>query len=397
MRERRGKRKGIVMAKGGKKVVELLDGNTAAAHAAVLSRVECMPCFPITPQTEMIHVLSEWKAEGRFKAQFKVMDSEHSAMSAAIGAEMAGARTFTSTSSQGLLLMLEELYIASGTRMPVVMVNGSRAVSAPITLWCDHNDLMATRDSGWLITVSENNQELLDNVIISFRVGESKKIMLPSIVNMDGFVQSYTRYEVEIPSQKTVDRFLPKYKPQTILDPRNPMSLGTPAMPQYMDFRAQMHRAQLDALGEMKRAYAGWAKLTGRKYDVVERYKLADAKEAIIIIGSNALTAKTAVDELRAKGKKVGLLRLRVLRPFPRDEIAAALRGVKKVAVVDQSVAPGAGGILYPEVRAALAGSGAKVSSYIAGLGGRWVEVKDYAEIFRQIRNAGKELRRWVM
>ncbi|MFH1696668.1 MAG: hypothetical protein ABH854_02045 [Candidatus Diapherotrites archaeon] len=388
------------MAKGkgkAKKRIELLDGNAAAAHAAVLARVESLPCFPITPQTEMIHILSEWKAEGKFKGEFKVFDSEHSVMSAAIGSQMAGARTFTATSSQGLLLMLEELYIASGTRMPIVMVNGSRAVSAPITLWCDHNDVQAARDSGWLITVTESNQELIDNILISFKVGESKNIMLPALVNMDGFVQSYTRYEVEIPAQSVVDKFLPKYRPQTILDVKNPMSLGVPAMPEYMDFRAQMHRAQMDALPEIKRAYKEWAKLTGRQYDVVERYKLSDAEEAIVIMGSNSLSAKTAVDMLRAKGVKVGLLRLRVLRPFPMEDIRRALNGMKKVAVIDQAVAPGKGGILYPEIKEALYDHDVKVSSYIAGLGGRWITVKDYGEIFSQLRKSGKEMRKWLM
>lgn len=380
--------------KGGR--VELLDGNAAAAHAALLARVECVPCFPITPQTEIVHLLSEWKAEGKFRGELTVMDSEHSAMSAAIGSEMAGARTFTATSSQGMVLMLEELYIASGTRMPVVMVNGSRALSAPITLWCDHNDILAARDSGWLITVTEGNQELLDNTIIAFRVGESKKIMLPSLVNMDGFVQSNTRYEVELPEQRLVDRFLPKYKPQTFLDPEKPMSLGTPAMPEYMEFRAQMHRAQMDALAETKKAYREWGRLTGRKYDVVEKYRLADAEDAVVMMGSNSLSAKTAVDKLRAKGKKAGLLRLRLIRPFPKKEISDALAGVKKIAVIDQAVAPGMGGIMYPEVRNALYGRTAKVSSYVAGLGGRNITLGDYAEIFRQIHASKKEMREWV-
>ncbi len=377
--------------------IELLDGNAACAYAMVLAKVESFPCFPITPQTELLHLIAEWKATGKFKGEFNIVDSEHSVLSAALGSEMVGARTFTSTSSQGIMLMHEILPIVSGNRMPVTMVNGARGLSAPITLWADHNDFLAMRDSGWLMAISASNQELLDSIIMSFKIGENRKLMLPSLVNMDGFIQSYTRTQVDVPSQALVNKFLPKLKLDVRLDTGKPMTLGTPVLEEYMYFRSQMQKAHLDSVSVIKKVQGEWAKLTGRRYGMFEAYRLGDAKAAIVVMGANSNTARIAVNELRKEGKKVGMLRLRVIRPWPEKEIAKALGGIKSIAVVDQNLAPGRGGIMYPEIKAALCGSGPVISSYIAGLGGKNVSLGDFKKVLKDALSAKKEVRRWMM
>lgn len=376
----------------------LLDGNKSAAIAARLARVMAVPCFPITPQTEIIETIQKWKANGEFKGEFTQVESEHSVMSAAIGAAMTGARTFTATSSQGLLLMHEMLPIASGTRTPMVMVNVSRALSAPITLWPDHNDILAMRDSGWITFVCETNQEVLDSVLIGYKVGEDPKITLPVIVNMDGFIHSYTREIVEVPDQKVVDKFLPKeMKLEIKLDVKNPKTLGIPVMAEYIKYRSQLHKAMLDSFAVIKKAQSDWKRLTGRKYDIVESYKLKDADVALVIMGPNTTIARSAVDNLRKKGKKVGLLRIRLYRPFPEKEIKEALAGIKKVVIADQSICPGMSGILYPEIKMALYGSNALVSNYIVGLGGAMLTDQSFMQIFDEVLKSKEELRKWLM
>ncbi len=699
-------------------IKELLDGNQAAAYAAKLARVKCFPCFPITPQTELIEILAEWKTNNQIDLEYNLVDSEHSVLSAAVGSEMTGARTFTATSSQGLMLMHEILPIASGCRLPIVMLNVSRALSSPISLWCfdgeeevlmadltykkikdiivgdevlgikrkygggdivkskvkktfirktdnliklkttnfdiictpdhkfyyhpihnrwirakflksknlkwfgynnkinreykrgymagvadgdgcfsythnkkylrfeihakdkemintliqyskelgfnirphaykkkynqygailtrhkeakrfikylkkkmnidfcrgylagiydsdgtgpykktgslviynknpkivkftcsclkklninyktykgkgatqinvnnkpkffiycqpkierklknlyhntfkaikdklkidkivnikgskrvynietetnnyivkgflvhncDHNDILAMRDSGWLIFVSETNQEVLDSIIIAFKVSENKRVLLPSLVNMDGFIHSYTRTQVEIPDQKVVDKFLPRLNLKVKLDVKNPMTLGTPSMHYYMYFKSQQHKTQLDSLKIIKQAQEEWYKLTKRKYLVVEPYYLNDAKAAIVIMGASTTIARAAVDNLRKKRIKVGLLRIRLLRPFPEEDIKKALSGIKKIAVLDQNIAPGLSGILYPEIKAALYNQKDKpiISNYIFSLGGKPTSQKEFEEIFKEILSSNKEQRKWLL
>lgn len=381
-----------------KKMKDLIDGNKAAAVAARLARVKAVPCFPITPQTEIIETIQKWKANGEFEGEFTQVESEHSVMSAAIGAAMTGARTFTATSSQGLLLMHEMLPIAAGTRTPMVMVNVSRGLSAPITLWPDHNDILAMRDSGWIILMCETNQEVLDSIFIGYKVGENPNIYLPVLVNMDGFIHSYTREIVEVPDQKLIDKYLPKeLKLEIKLDVKNPKTLGIPVMAEYMKFRAQLHRAQLDSFPVIKKSQSEWKKLTGRKYDIVESYKLKDAKAAIIIMGPNTTIARAAVDKMRKKGKKVGLLRIRVYRPFPENEIKQALKGINKIGVIDQSICPGMSGILYPEIKMSLYGTKTLLFNYIVGLGGAVVTDETFMGIFDDILKSKEEQRRWVM
>ncbi|MBW2985748.1 pyruvate ferredoxin oxidoreductase [Candidatus Woesearchaeota archaeon] len=379
-------------------MIDIIDGNKCAAWGARRAKVQCVPCFPITPTTEIIETIAEWNAKGEFKGEFVVLESEHSAASACLGSSMTGARTFTATSSQGLLLMHEILPIISGCRTPMVMTTVSRCISAPIGLWPDHNDTLAMRDAGWIMFICETNQEVLDSVIMGYKVSENPKILLPVIVNMDGFVHSYTRTEVDIPEQKLVDKFLPHPELEIRLDVKKPMTLGIPAMGlDYMRYRQQLHTAMLDSFTVIDKVHKEWAKLTGRKYDFLDEYKVKDADAVIVMIGANATIARAAVDTMREKGKKVGLLRIRLFRPFPEAQLRKALEKVNKIAVVDQNICPGMGGILYPEIKMALYGTKKIISDYVQGLGGNFVSEEDYIEILNDIMKTKADDRKWQM
>ena len=345
-------------------------------------------------ETSLIETIAQWKADGEFKGIFEQLDSEHSVMSAAFGSAATGVRTFTASSSQGLLLMHEVLPIVSGCRVPMVFVNVSRAISAPISLWPDHNDFLAMRDAGWLMVVCETNQEVLDSVILGYKVAE--QVNVPFFVNMDGFVHSFTREEVEIPEQSVVDLFIPKIELEVKLDVDNPKSLGIPVLHDYPRFRSELHKAHLDSIEIISKAHKEWESLTGRKHRFFDTYKVKDAEEVIVSMGANCTIMRSAVDKLRKNGRKVGLVRVRVFRPFNEEKLREILKDVKKVGVVDQNIAPGSSGILFPEIRSALFGMSKKVSNYIVGLGGVPVHDKDYMEMFDDIQK-GKEVRRWLM
>lgn len=374
---------------------EILDGNGAAAVAVRLARVKCVPCFPITPQTELIETIAQWKANNEIDLEFNQLEGEHSVLSAALGSQMTGARTFTATSSQGLLYMHEILPIVSGTRMPLVMVNVSRGLSAPVNLWPDHNDFLAMRDAGWIMFSCETNQEILDSIIMAYKIAENEKVLLPVLINMDGFIHSYTRTEVDIPSQSLVDKFLPKLNQKIRLDINNPQTLGIPVLENYMFFRSQLHKSMLDSKNIIKKVHASWFKLTGRRYDVIERYKLNDAKASIIIMGVNTTIAKSVIDKLRKKGKKIGLLRIRLLRPFPEKEIQSALKNIKKMAILDQNISPGQAGILYTEIKGIF--DKKIISNYIIGLGGKPVSEKELTQIFSEVLKSNREQRKWLL
>lgn len=303
------------------------------------------------------------------------VESEHSVLSAAIASQATGARTFTASSSQGLMLMHEMHYVASGMRMPLVMANCSRGLSAPITLWSDHNDIMALRNSGWIMLFAKNNQEVLDSIILSFRIAEHSKVLLPAIVNMDGFILSFTREPTEVPEQKQVDLFLPPYKPVTSLDANRPISMGVPVMEGYMKFRSQVHKAHLNALQLMPKIFSEFNKRFGRKYAVVEKYKTQDADIVYVALGAMCTTLQAVVDSLRKKKVKAGLLQLRCLRPLPKKEISQALGNCKAVAVISNSLAPGAGGILYPEIKSVVPEK--NVFDFIVSLGGEHISKKN--------------------
>lgn len=380
-----------------KERIEMLDGNGAASHSARLCRVQSVPCFPVTPQTEIIETMANWNQSGFWDGQYRVLESEHAVLAAAVASQMTGARTFTATSSQGLELMHEILPIASGTRSPLVMVNVSRALSAPITLWCDHSDFLSVRDTGWLMFCCETNQEVMDTIPMAYKVSENPDVLLPSMVNMDGFVHSYTRTEVSIPDQKTVDRFLPKLKMKIKLDVNKPMSLGVPAMGEYSNFRLQVHKAQLNSLNLIEQAQREWNRRTGRQYDVIERFHLNDADVVAVGMGANTTIMKAAVSNLRRKGVKAGLLRLRLIRPWPLQEIREELQDVKRILVIDQNLAPGMGGIMYPEIRSTAPNHKTVVSNFIAGLGGKPVSQKDYESMILEAKRTKKPFRRFLI
>ena len=377
---------------------EFFTGNEAAAWAARLARAQYIPCYPITPQTEIIETLAQWLADGLMDADFCSMDSEHSVLSAAIGASAAGARVFTATSSQGLELMHEMLYIASGLRLPIVMANCSRGLSAPITLLPDHNDYLSVRDTGWIMMNAQNNQEVLDSMVMAFKISEDKNVLLPSLVNLDGFILSYTMEPTIVPEQSMVDKFLPPYRPtHAFFDPERPMVQGVAVLnpDDYTYFRKQLHKAQLNAKEVIERVCGEWKKLTGRHYGLVEEFMMEGADMALVIQGSISTTAKEAVKDMRKKGTKIGLLRIRVFRPFPKQEIAKSLSKLDGVAVVDKNLAPGLGGIAHPEIKECLYDAKERpiVSSFVAGLGGKPESVKQFAEITDALKKDIKDKR----
>lgn len=364
------------------KKYSLLDGNTAAAWGARLSRVKVVPNFPITPQTEIIEIIAKWKAEGEWNVEFIPLDGEHSVLSAAVASQATGARTFTASSSQGLLLMTEIHYVASGMRLPLVMVNCSRGLAAPITLWSDNCDILSLRDSGWLMFFAKNNQEVIDLIIQSYKITEDRNVLLPAIINMEGFILSYTREPTIIPDQKNTDKFLPEYEPKTILDVEKPMSLGIPSMHEYMYFKSQQHKAQLNSLETIKKVFKEFNKRFKRKYDLIETYKTEDAEIIFVCIGSLSTTIQASIDNLRKQKIKAGMVRLLCYRPFPKKEIVNALKNCENIVVIDNDISLGLGGIVYHEVSSIL---NKKISSIIVSLGGKSVGKKDFEDIGKKL------------
>ncbi|MCB9653393.1 MAG: pyruvate synthase [Deltaproteobacteria bacterium] len=362
----------------------LLTGNQAAAWGARLADVDYVPAFPITPQTEILETLSAWFDAGSMAGRLTMFESEHSMMTAAGTAAAAGARTFTATSSQGLLYALEMMYAVAGWRVPFVMVNVSRGLASPITLESDHNDVLAARDTGFLQLHCATAQEVLDAVLIAFRWSEDRRVRLPVIVNQDGFLLSCTREPVELPNKDVVCEFLPPRGDldESLSDP-SPQALGVAALDgsTYSYFRYQMERAAQGALPIFTEISTAFEAMTGRCFSLVDGYRIDDAEIAIVVIGSLGTQAMIAIDEMRAEGLRVGLVRPRVLRPFPRYMLALTLGPMRGVAVLDQDLSPGYGGILYGEIASALYGrSGPRpvLTSYIGGLGGRSVSVAEF-------------------
>jgi pyruvate ferredoxin oxidoreductase alpha subunit len=370
---------------------DLLTGNAAAAWAARLAEVDYVPAYPITPQTEIIETLAAWIGSGEVKARLVTMDSEHSMLTAAGAAAAAGARVFTATSSQGLLYAFEMLYTVAGWRVPLVLVNVSRGLSAPITLEPDHNDVLAARDSGFLQIHAETCQEVLDSVLMAYRLAEDPDVLLPALVNLDGFYLSFTREPVELPEAGAVRELLPAY------DPRHARMSASHAMAQgvavlggsaYSFFKYQMQRAAEAALDVHERVCDEFAQRFGRAYGAVDGVGLDDAEHVIVMSNSFSSIGKAEVARLRERGEKIGLLRLRLIRPFPHREIARLLGGRRAVAVIDQNLSVGKGGILFAEVASALRGAAPPLVSFIAGLGGRRFRPGDFDHIAAALREA---------
>jgi len=374
---------------------EMMTGNLAAAWGARLAGVDYVPAFPITPQTEIVETLAKWCENGAMAAMFVTMDSEHSMMTAAGAAAATGVRVFTATSSQGLLYAFEVLYSVSGWRTPLVLVNVSRALAAPITLEPDHNDVLAARDSGFLQIHAETCQEVLDSILIAYRIAEDARVMLPVIVNLDGFYLSFTREPVSLPDPEQVKLFLPPFRPAHLgFKASAPHALGVAVLggTPYSYFRHQMHLAAINALDVHREAATAFEQLFGRRYDVVEGYRLDDAEDVLVMTNAFASKGKAAVDAARAEGKRVGLLRLRMIRPWPAEAIRHELQGRRAVAVLDQNLSPGQGGILFQEIAACLYHEALRpraLCSFIGGLGGKNLSEGEFRAIFEQTAEAG--------
>jgi len=366
---------------------ERLSGNEAIAVAMKQINPDVVAAFPITPSTEIAQYFSSYVANGEVETEFVPVESEHSAMSACIGSQGAGARTMTATSSCGLALMWETLYLAASLRLPITMTCVNRALSGPININADHSDSMGARDSGWIQLYSETNQEAYDNFIQAVRIGEHKDVLLPVMVCQDGFITSHAIENIELLEDELVKAFVREYTPEHyLLNPAEPIAMGPyDTAVYYMEHKRQQAQAMVNAKDAILEIADEFSKLTGRKYGLFEEYRLDDAETALVIVNSSAGTAKVVVDELRMLGKKVGLLKIRVFRPFPMEEIAAALKHVKAVAVMDKCEGfSAAGGPLFAEIRSALydAKDNVKIVNYIYGLGGRDVRVQDIEAVY---------------
>ncbi len=362
-----------------------IECSKAIANAVRLCRPGVIASYPITPQTHIVEKLADFVADG-MNTEFIDVESEHSAMSACIGAEATGARTFTATCSQGLALMSEMLFVASGMRLPIVMANANRALSSPINIWNDHSDTMAQRDSGWMQFHCENSQEAFDTIIQAYKIAENPRVSTPAIVCVDGFVLSHLWEAVELLSQEQVDAFLPKYEPKIKLDALSPATFGALAFPNsYMEFKKQQDDAMQNALEISREVARDFEKQFGRKYGLIEEYNMENAKYAIVCLGSVAGTIKQVINDSE---KNIGLVRIRSFRPFPLAEIKKALNRIKAVAVIEKSASPGSTPPLYTEIRAALKDCGTKVNDFIVGLGGREVDEARIKKIISRIGQA---------
>ena len=372
-----------------------LTGNEAVAYAMKQICPDVVAAYPITPQTSLMQKFAEYVSNGEVSTEMILVESEHSAMSACVGSSAAGARTMTATSANGLALMWEILYIASGMRLPIVMPVANRALSAPINIHGDQSDTMGARDSGWIQIYGENAQESYENTIQAVRIAEHKDVLLPVMVCHDGFIISHGMEDVEIFEDKPVKEFVGEYAPvATLLDPKNPITMGAfDLQDSYFEHKRQEAEAMRNALKVIPKIASDFEKMFGKKYGFIERYKLDDADVAIVCIGSTAGTTKVIVDELRKDGIKAGLLKVRVFRPFPADDIVSALKGVKAAAILDKADSFNAvGGPLFGDIRSVLYGAGAsvKVVNYIYGLGGRDISVEDIKGVFKDISAVAK-------
>ena len=368
-----------------------LSGNEAVAEALRQINPDVFPAFPITPSTEIPQYFASFVANGKVDTEFIPVESEHSSMSAAIGASAAGARALTATSSCGLAFMWEELYIAASNRLPLALALVNRALSGPININCDHSDSMGARDSGWIQMYAENNQEAYDNMVQAFRISEHKDVKLPIMICQDGFITSHAVENIELLEDEEVKSFVGEYEPENyLLNPECPMAVGPYSV---TDYYMEAKRNQAEGMRHVEQVVLDVAKefaeLSGREYGLFEAYRLDDAERAVVMIGSAAGTTKDAIDRLREKGEKVGLLKIRLYRPFPAEAIADALKNVKAIAVMDRAEGyTNHGGPLGADVMAALfrARSTALATNIIYGLGGRDVRVEDMEQVFEDLQ-----------
>ena len=375
-----------------------LTGAEMMAQAMRQINPDTVCAYPITPQTEIVQNFSKFVADGDVDTEFVTVESEHSAMSATVGASAAGARAMTATAANGLALMWEIVYIASSTRLPIVMPIVSRALSGPINIHCDHSDMMGARDSGWIQLFSENAQEAYDNAIQAVRISEHEDVKLPTMINLDGFIISHAVENMEMLDDDKVSDFVGEYNPNnTLLDPDNPVTVGPLDLQDfYFEHKMQQSVAAENVKDVLLDVAKEYSEISGREYGLFEEYRLDDAELIIVALGSTAGTAKEAVDNMRDNGKKAGLLKIRLYRPFPAKEIAAVLEGTEAVAVMDRAETfSTTGGPLYADIKSALYDIRADVEvvNYIYGLGGRDIKVGEIEDIYQEldhIKESGK-------
>ncbi len=375
---------------------ERLSGNEATAIAMKQINPDVVAAFPITPSTEIPQYFSSFVANGDVDTEFVAVESEHSAMSATIGASAAGARAMTATSANGLSLMWEMIYIASSLRLPIVMALVNRAVSGPLNIHNDQSDAMGVRDAGWIMLFSENNQEAYDNMLMAHRIAENKDVLLPVMVCQDGFITSHSIENIELEKDEEVKEFVGKYQPEHyLLNSEEPMAVGPLDLQAYLfEHKAQQAEAMKNAKKVIKEVAEDFEKWTGRKYEFFEKYKLDDAEIAIVCMNSTAGTTKAVVDKLREKGVKAGLLKLRMFRPFPAEEIAEALSHLKAVAILDKADSlNGAGGALFEDVTSAMYVNQKQVPmvNYVYGIGGRDTTEKQLESVYSDLAKIVEE------
>ena len=369
---------------------ERMSGNEAVAYAMRQIEPDVFAAFPITPSTEIPQYFAQYVADGKVSTEFITVESEHSSMSACMGAEAAGCRAVTATSSAGLSFMYEMLYVVASARLPVTLACVNRALSGPININNDHSDSMGARDSGWLQIYAENNQEAYDNFLMAMRIAEHKDVRLPIMICQDGFITSHAVENILLESDEDVKAFAGEYKPENyLLNPEGTLAVGPyDVCPYYMEHKVQQAQAMKNAKQVILDVAADFEKRFGRHYGLFEEYCMEDAEIAIVLIGSTAGTAKACVDLLREQGVKAGLIKLRVFRPFPAEELAAALSYVKAVAVMDKSEGfSGCGGPLYAEIASACIGlkSVPRMIDVVYGLGGRDIRVEDIEKVYRYL------------
>jgi pyruvate ferredoxin oxidoreductase alpha subunit len=378
-----------------------IEVSNAAAEAVALADTDVIAAYPITPQTHIVEHLAEMVNSGFLDAEYIPVESEHSAISACLGSSAIGARTFTTAASQGLALMHEILFIASGLRLPMVMAVANRAISSPINIWADHSDIMPQRDTGWVQLFAENGQDVFDLMLHAFRVSEDSRVLLPVMVNMDGFTLSHVIEPVSILSKEEVSRILPPPSFKKRLDVQSPRSIGTfGAQNVYAEAKQQQEAALLSAEGVLDEIWTDFDQQFGRRYNSVETYKTDDAEIILVTMGAIGETARTAVDEMRENGISVGLTRIRLWRPLPCEQLIAALENASTVAVVDRMLSPGApGGPVGLELRTLFydRDKRPKIVDFIAGLGGREINRRTFKEVVKQAQTIETQKRNYTL
>ncbi len=368
---------------------KLLTGNHAVSWGARLARPDFMACYPITPQTPILEKLTEFQMKGELDVEILTPESEHSAMAACVSASMAGVRVFTATSCQGLLLMHEKLHYAAGLRAPIVMFNVNRTVAAPWAFWPDQTDSVAQRDTGWIQLYSESGQESLDTVIQAFKIAE--RVSNPVLISHDAFYISHALEPVEVPDQDAVDQYLPPHKPEQFLDLERGEAIGNVVSPEvFCQHRRDMGDAMQLTISAAQECDEEWERLVGRGYGIIDPYRCEDAELVIVTMGSMCGTVRHAVDEMRDKGRAVGLLKVRLFRPFPTEVLRDALAGIPDVLVLDRNYSPGTGGVLHQELKSALFGANEvpRIHGCLAGVGGVNVSPGKIQELVDQVKGA---------